>query len=124
VVKGERLSLVFNLRLKETIARPIVGFGVTNRLGLMVIGVHDPLENESERKHFQAGNRVSVRYDFIWPDLEAGAYSFTVAIADGVMEDHQQQHWIHEAVIVDCIREGEMDGMLGVDYSLKVKPEA
>jgi lipopolysaccharide transport system ATP-binding protein len=120
VCRGERLILTFDLLLKETLQKPIVGFGISNRLGLMIIGVHDPLETVEERELFQAGSRVAVSYDFSWPDLEPGVYSFTVAIADGVMEDHQQQHWIHEALMVDCIRDEGLDGMLGIDYSLKV----
>ena len=123
VCRGEPLSLVFDLQLKEPLDRPIVGFGISNRLGLMIIGVHDPLEKEEERKLFRAGGRVTVRYDFTWPDLEPGVYAFTVAIADGVMEDHQQQHWIHQALMVDCIRDEGLDGMLGLDYLLKVTSE-
>jgi len=123
VCRGEQLSLVFDLQLKEALEQPIVGFGISNRLGLMIIGVHDPLEKVEERELFQAGGRVTVRYDFCWPDLEPGAYAFTVAIADGIMENHRQQHWIHEALMVDCIRDEGLDGMLGLDYSLKVTRE-
>jgi hypothetical protein len=118
---GEPLTLIFDLFLKDTLERPIVGFGVSNRLGLMVMGFHDPLTSKSECNLFLKGNRVTVRYSFLWPDLESGAYAFTVAIADGVMADHQQQHWIHEAFMVDCIRDEGLDGMFGIDYSLTVE---
>ena len=118
---GDRLILTFQIQLKENIERPIVGFGVSNRLGLMVMGFHDLITSDRELDFFIQGNMVEVKYSFLWPDLEPGTYAFKVAIADGVIEDHEQQHWIHEAFVVNCIRDEPLDGMFGIEYSLDIQ---
>ena len=118
---GDQLSLIFSMQLKESLEQPIVGFGVADRLGLMVMGFHDQVTSERELELFIPGNLIEVKYSFVWPDLNAGTYAFTVAIADGVMEDHEQQHWIHEAFVVNCIREKPLHGMFGVEYSLGIQ---
>ncbi len=118
---GDELILVFSLQLKENLERPIVGFAVSDGIGLRVIGVHDPITNERELALFVKDNLIEVRYRFVWPDLQAGTYSFTVAIADGLMEDHEQQHWIHEALVVNCIREKPLYGMYGIEYNLAIE---
>ena len=118
---GDQLSLIFSMQLKESLERPIVGFGVADRLGLMVMGFHDLVTNDKELKLFTQGNVVEVKYSFVWPDLNSGTYAFTLAIADGVMEDHKQQHWIHEAFVVNCIREEPLHGMFGMEYALDLQ---
>ncbi|MCD6533934.1 MAG: ABC transporter ATP-binding protein [Deltaproteobacteria bacterium] len=115
---GDQLSLIFSLQLKEGLKHPIVGFGVADRLGLMVMGFHDLISSEPELELFIPGNVIEVKYSFVWPDLNSGTYAFTVAIADGILEDHKQEHWIHEAFVVNCIREKPLHGMFGMEYSL------
>ncbi len=121
VVHGEPLVLIFRILIKELIEQPIVGFGVSDHIGLMVMGFHDLITDDREVEFFIQGNTVEIKYSFRWPDLRAGSYAFTVAIADGVIEDHHQQHWIHEAFVVNCIREESLDGMFGMEYSLDVE---
>jgi lipopolysaccharide transport system ATP-binding protein len=121
VLHGERLVLIFRMLVKERIEQPIVGFGVSDHIGLMVMGFHDQITDDQELEFFISGNIVEIKYSFTWPDLRSGPYAFTVAIADGVMEDHQQQHWIHEAFVVNCIREESLDGMFGMEYSLDIE---
>jgi len=118
---GDQLSLIFSMQLKESLEQPLVGFGVADRLGLMVMGFHDRITSDRELKLFIQGNVVEVKYSFVWPDLNSGTYAFTVAIADGVIEDHEQQHWIHEAFVVNCIREESLHGMFGMEYSLDLQ---
>ncbi|MEA1924139.1 MAG: ABC transporter ATP-binding protein [Pseudomonadota bacterium] len=115
---GDCLNLIFSMQLKESLEQPIVGFGVADRLGLMVMGFHDLITSDRELELFIPGNVIEVKYSFVWPDLNAGTYAFTVAIADGIIEDHKQEHWIHEAFVVNCIREKPLHGMFGMEYSL------
>ncbi len=118
---GDELILVFSMQLKDNLERPIVGFAVSDSIGLRVLGDHDSITKDRELALFVKGNLVEVRYRFVWPDLQSGTYAFTVAIADGIIEDHEQQHWIHEAFVVNCIREEPLDGMFGIEYSLDIQ---
>ena len=50
----------------------------------------------------------------MWPDVEPGSYIFTIAIADGVLDEHEHHHWIHDALEVNCFRDERMVGMFDV----------
>ena len=119
---GEPVVLHFRMEINDYIDQPIVGFAVSNHLGLMVFGFNNLISKDQELEPFLKGERVDIRYTFAWPDVEAGSYIFTVAIADGVLDEHEHQHWIHEALEVTCFREERLVGMFSVgEVGLDVK---
>jgi len=111
---GEQVVLHFRMDIDAYIDQPIVGFAVSNHLGLMVFGFNNLIAGGRKLEPFQEGERVDIKYIFAWPDVEPGSYVFTVAIADGVLDEHEQQHWIHDALVVDCFRDERMVGMFNV----------
>ena len=121
---GEQVVLHFKMDINDYIDQPIVGFAVSNHLGLMVFGFNNLIVGGRKLDSFSAGDRVDVRYTFVWPDVEAGSYVFTVAIADGVLDEHEHHHWIHDALVVNCFRDERMVGMFSVgEVGLEVEKE-
>ena len=113
VVEGQEIDLKVLVRADVAVDRPIVGFYVKDRLGQFLLGdnsfwdsVPQPTMAESERLAF--------RFRFNWPALARGSYTLTVAIADGVMEQHIHRHWIHDAVIFEVLSSSARLSLVGV----------
>lgn len=122
ILGGEQVVLHFKMEVKDYIDRPVVGFAVSNYLGLMVFGFNNLIAGGRKLPPFFKGELVEVKYTFLWPDVEPGSYVFTVAVADGELDVHEQQHWIHEALVVNCFRDERMVGMLNLGkVNLEVK---
>jgi ABC-type polysaccharide/polyol phosphate transport system ATPase subunit len=111
---GEQVILSFQMRVDAHIDRPIVGFAVSNRLGLMVFGFNNLIAGGRKLEPFHEGEQIDIKYSFMWPDVEVGSYIFTIAVADGVLDEHEHQHWIHDALVVNCFRDDRMVGMFNV----------
>ncbi|GBC60663.1 ABC transporter ATP-binding protein [Desulfonema ishimotonii] len=90
------IGLIFTAR--RDIASPIIGFLIKDRLGRDIIGDNTALIGQNMSR--MAGGR-RYRVDFrleMWPNLCEGDYTLSIAIADGTVEDHEQCHWLYDAV--------------------------
>jgi lipopolysaccharide transport system ATP-binding protein len=54
------------------------------------------------------------RFGFSMPILPSGDYVIQVAIATGSQEEHQQQHWIHEALAFKSHNTSVKQGLAGL----------
>lgn len=104
------------VRADEAIDRPIFGFYIKDRLGQNLLGENSATDAASSVS-LAPGEHVSARFRFAWPALATGSYALTVAIADGVMDDHIQRHWLHDAVIFDVISSSARHGLVGLNVS-------
>ncbi len=111
---GEQVVLYFEMKIDDYIEHPIVGFAVSNHLGLMVFGFNNLIPGGRKLEPFHKGEQIEVKYAFLWPDVEPGSYVFTIAIADGVLDEHEHHHWIHDALVVNCFRDERMVGMFNI----------
>jgi len=111
---GEKVVLYFKMNIDDYIDQPIVGFAVSNHLGLMVFGFNNLIDGGRKLEPFLKSEQIEVKYTFTWPDVEPGSYIFTIAIADGVLDEHEHHHWIHDALVVNCFRDERMVGMFNV----------
>ena len=114
VYGGEEVVLEIQVKAREDLARPLVGFLVKNRLGLELFGDNN-LTLEKEITGLSAGKTVTVTFSFKWPFLVAGSYAITAAIADGTLEGHQQQHWVHDMLVVEVARQRREVGLFNLE---------
>jgi lipopolysaccharide transport system ATP-binding protein len=98
---GERVRLTIKAQARADLTSVIVGFIVKDRLGQSVFG--DNTLNYAEHKNVTigAGQLIIATFRFVLPMLAAGRYSITLAIATGSLENHVQQHWLHDALFFD-----------------------
>jgi lipopolysaccharide transport system ATP-binding protein len=52
---------------------------------------------------FSTGDMVDVIFNFRMPILACGVYTMNVAIAEGLGDQHVQQHWIHDALRIESL---------------------
>jgi len=118
----DRILLYCRFYVFERIDRPILGFIVKNNLGLGLFGFNNIFLNQ-ELPVFQAQKTVNCSFQFQWPDIISGTYSFSVALAEGTMEDHIAHYWIHNAIIAESVNPhlfGELFNVNGrsIEFSL------
>lgn len=103
---GERVIFSIEISVKRDILSPIVGFIMNDDHGNPIIGTNNNILGTVFR-NFTKGDKLIVNFGFEFPYLKDGYYSFSPAIAEGTLEKHVQQHWVHDAYIVQVASKDE-----------------
>jgi lipopolysaccharide transport system ATP-binding protein len=113
VVEGQEVDLKVVVRADVAVERPIMGFYVKDRLGQFLLGDNSYWDTVPQPS-MAAGERLAFRFRFRWPALARGTYTLTLGLADGIMENHIQRHWIHDAVIFEVLSSSARLALVGV----------
>lgn len=114
VVGGERVVLRLGIHIHQMLDTPIVGFSVKDRLGQVLFGDNTFLSYREQALCCQPGESLQADFVFHMPILPAGHYSITAAIANGSQEEHEQHHWIHDAVVFRSESSSVSSGLVGI----------
>jgi len=114
VVGGEVATLSVEVECHHDLDRPIIGFYVKDRLGQTLFGDNTYLTYADTPVFAEAGTQLHARFRFPVPLLPVGDYSIAVAIANGTQEDHEQHHWIHDALIFRSHCSAAATGLVGI----------
>lgn len=110
---GDPVTMVIEAEVLREIMYPAFGFMLKDRHGQYVITEGTDAMFRQELRHFRAGERVEARLAFSAPVLLPGEYSLNVALAEGLGDEHIQQHWIHDAVVIESIGGPVVHGISG-----------
>lgn len=94
---GDRIVLRFGFRVNDPVPSPIAGFLVRNSKGENVFGSNTARENYPV-PFMDAGGNYTVEFHWTSPELKPGAYSISVAISDGNIEDFRVCDYIEDAI--------------------------
>jgi hypothetical protein len=94
-----RTVLLMEIEINKNLFSPIVGFILKDRYGHPLLGVNNYIYGV-DFKEFQKGTKVLVSFDFDFPRLKNGYYSFSIAVAEGTQTNHVQHHWVHDAYLI------------------------
>jgi lipopolysaccharide transport system ATP-binding protein len=114
VVGGEIVCLEIEVDCHQSLASPIIGFTVKDRLGQNLFGDNTSMSYLGNPQACSANESLHARFVFEMPRLAKGDYSITVAIADGNQEDHVQHHWIHDALAFKSESTSVAAGLIGI----------
>lgn len=106
----------------EDICQPIIGFSFKDRLGQVLFGENTYATYENKNVDACKSDLLVAEFEFAMPILPPGDYSVSVAIATGTQEDHEQQHWIHDALVIKSITSSVSTGLVGIPMR-KIKLE-
>ena len=96
---GQPCEINMILDAHEDISDPIAGYIVKDRLGRDIMGDNNLLIRQKILS-FSRGKRYLVTFRLeCWPNLQEGDYALCVAVAQGALKNHQQCHFLHDAVI-------------------------
>lgn len=96
VAPGATVQVKIETACRVDIHGLILGFIVKDRLGQLLFG-----DNTSVRTggplYTRGGDRATATFSFRLPELAAGHYVISAAVASGTVDCHIQHHWVHEA---------------------------
>lgn len=123
IVGGEAVVLRVNVRANQELDAPIIGFHVKDRLGQVLFGDNTFLSYRDKSVQCHKNGELQADFSFHMPLLPAGEYSVTVAIANGTQDDHEQHHWIHDALVFKSESSSVTTGLIGIPMlAVKLQP--
>jgi lipopolysaccharide transport system ATP-binding protein len=114
IVGGEQVILRVSAEIHHDFDSPIIGFHVKDRLGQELFGDNTYLTYRDEKIHCHEGDLIQADFVFNMPILPCGEYSIATAIANGTQEEHEQHHWIHDAVFFKSESSSVASGLIGI----------
>ncbi|MEO6292389.1 MAG: Wzt carbohydrate-binding domain-containing protein, partial [Burkholderiaceae bacterium] len=114
IVGGEEVILKIEVISHSILESPIVGFFVKDKLGQNLFGDNTWLDYIDTPVRSSEGQTLIAEFVFQMPRLAAGAYSITVAIANGTHADHIQHHWVHDAISFKSETTSVSSGIIGI----------
>jgi lipopolysaccharide transport system ATP-binding protein len=120
---GETVFLKIEADVHNVLNSPIIGFFVKDRLGQMLFGDNTSIAYKDQPVRCSDGDVLSGTFSFVMPLLPPGDYSITVAIANGTQSEHEQEHWIHDAIVFRSETDRVANGIIGIPM-LQLKLEA
>lgn len=111
---GEIVTLKITVRAVEDIFQPIIGFSFKDRLGQVLFGENTFAEYADKKIEIVRGDLLIAEFDFKVPILPPGDYSISAAIATGSQQEHEQQHWIHDALMIKSVTSSVSTGLVGI----------
>ncbi len=117
---GELVNFCIKVETFQQIQWPAFGFMLKDRLGQYVIAEGTDFAFRQHAIALKKGDVAQATFSFIMPILFQGEYSFNVAFAEGIGDDHIQHHWINDAMILHSIKSRLVHGICGLQ-SLSVR---
>ena len=96
---GVRVVFSIEIAVNKSLESPIVGFHLCDGKGVKILGTNTAVEGISVGM-FNQGEVKIVEFEFDFPFLAIGNYSFSPAIAEGDLFDNIQHHWVHDAYLI------------------------
>lgn len=113
---GEKVQLKINAISNISMSEPIIGFSVKDRLGQELFGENTLYYTKNTPVHVKAGGYLYAEFIFKLPMLPNGEYSVMVSLAEGVLKDHIQHHWLHDAYIINVSSSKVRWGLVGIEF--------
>jgi lipopolysaccharide transport system ATP-binding protein len=114
VVGGELVTLRILVHTHAFLEAPVVGFLVKDRLGQILFGDNTFLAFEGTAINCPENGELVADFTFNMPLLPKGDYSIGVAIANGSQDEHEQHHWIHDALMFKSESSSVATGLIGI----------
>jgi lipopolysaccharide transport system ATP-binding protein len=121
VLGGELVTLEISCSAQVDVESIIIGFYFKDRLGQYIFGDNTFLTYSNDPISLRCGEKCTAAFGFYMPRLSKGHYSICAAVATGNQEDHAQQDWVHDAVILESAESSVSGGMVGIPMtSIKI----
>jgi lipopolysaccharide transport system ATP-binding protein len=114
IVGGECVMLRMVAKSKRRLKDPIIGFYLKDRSGQHLFGDNTYLTNVGRNLTIPEGGTMTAEFVFQMPFLPRGPYAIAAAVASGTQEKHQQQHWNHEALILESTNDLLHRGLVAI----------
>lgn len=111
---GEFVRLRVAIEAHHALASPIVGFYVKDRLGQTLFGDNTWQSYAHAPVAIPAGKHFVAEFSFVMPRLMTGTYTVAAAVAEGTQAQHEQHHWVHDALAFQVVQPDGGTGLVGI----------
>ncbi|GAA5234881.1 ABC transporter ATP-binding protein [Verticiella sediminum] len=110
----QRVALKIRVQVHRRVVYPAFGFMLKNRHGEFLFTEGTDAAFRAQGLAFEPGQVAVASFEFDMPQLIQGVYTVNVAFAEGLGHEHQQQHWLHDALVLEVLRSRLVHGYCGV----------
>ena len=101
VMPGQKIRIAMQIAAKREIEFPILGFNIKDILGNELVVTNTVFE-KVHLKALKAGEVSFFQWQFTFPDLHSGDYPVDLALAEGTYANHEQIHFVSDALVIKC----------------------
>ena len=101
VMPGQKIRIAMQIAAKREIEFPILGFNIKDILGNELVVTNTVFE-KVHLKALKAGEVSYFQWQFTFPDLHSGDYPVDLALAEGTYANHEQIHFVSDALVIKC----------------------
>ena len=98
---GQKIIIQMEIQTAADIECPILGFTLKDMLGNELVVTNTVFEN-IELPAFIANKKYIYSWRFTFPNFHAGDYPIDIALANGTYQNHEQIHYVADALIIKC----------------------
>lgn len=104
VKAGQKVILDMDIITNKNIDSPILGFVIKDRLGNELVATNTVMDDWNVFP-LNAGKKYKYQWKFSFPEFHEDDYPVDVALADGTYQNHEQVHFVSDALIIKCVDE-------------------
>lgn len=101
---GQKICIDMEIQSEREIEFPILGFNLKDVLGNELVVTNTVFEKVSMPK-IETGKVYNFQWQFDFPHLHAGDYPMDIALAEGTYLNHEQIHFVTDALVIKCVDE-------------------
>lgn len=101
---GQIVCIQMELYAKVAVEFPILGFTIKDTLGNELI-VTNSIFEKVDISSMEKETRYVYEWKFKFPHLHAGDYPVDIALAEGTYLNHEQIHFVTDALVIKCVDE-------------------
>ncbi|AXS80356.1 ABC transporter ATP-binding protein [Dechloromonas sp. HYN0024] len=113
---GETVCFSVRAKANERLENPIIGFLVRDRLGQDLFGENTIYSSPGLQTSIDTGAVFEGIFVFKFPLLPNGDYTVMISVADGVLHNNVQHHWINDALIISISSAKVRYGLVGLPF--------
>lgn len=99
---GQTIIIKMEIEVQRQIEYPILGFNIKDMLGNELVVTNTVFE-KVKMPVLEQGKKYCFEWRFQFPMLHAGDYPMDIALAEGTYQNHEQIHFVTDALILKCV---------------------
>lgn len=101
---GQTVIIKMEIEVQRKVDYPILGFTIKDTLGNELVVTNTVFE-KIELPALEQGKKYNFEWKFKFPCFHAGDYPMDIALAEGTYQNHEQIHFVTDALVLKCVDE-------------------
>lgn len=102
VYGGQQIAIEMEIQSEREIEFPILGFNLKDVLGNELV-VTNTIFEKIKMQPIKPNKTNVFQWKFKFPHLHAGDYLMDISLAEGTYQNHEQIHFVTDALVIKCV---------------------